>query len=485
MPRCSVCQTRYTSNQTDRCPVCGWDVQPLTFVTGLIPEVAQKEAIRLEWAKQFWSRSKLRQEQLRQLQIQIQELSDREQRLQAQLEKADQEAVGLSEALHQRDITIANLQAKLEQAQAALEQAKPPPILPSLKSNERGAEPGENQTLEPSLQQSALEETHNRDLNLLEVPPFADATERIQTVPELADVSVSNLAKQVALEPFTFEVVIIRADGRQTQKQTASSLKEPLEGNITLEMVYIPAGRFLMGSPEAEAGRDVHESPLHPVDISPFLMSRFPITQAQWRAIAALPKIKRSLNLYPADFEGDDRPVEQVSWYDTIEFCARLSQKTGHHYRLPSEAEWEYACRAGTATPFHFGDTIAPDLANYDGIYTYSFGPSGVYRQETTPVLMFAMSVDSNAEGIANPFGLSDMHGNVWEWCADAWHETYDEAPNDGSAWESDDDVSYRILRGGAWYCLPELCRSAQRHWNQPDMSGSGIGFRVVRSVSR
>lgn len=227
-----------------------------------------------------------------------------------------------------------------------------------------------------------------------------------------------------------------------------------------------------MGSPETECGRDLHESPRHWVNIAPFALSRFLITQAQWKAIAALPKIKHALNLYPSDFEGDDRPVEQVSWYDAIEFCARLTHKTGQSYRLPSEAEWEYACRAGTTTAFHFGNTIASDLANYDANYIYGAGTSGLYRQHTTPRL-----------SIANAFGLSDMHGNLWEWCADAWHDTYHGAPDDGSVWQGDDDVTYRVLRGGAWYCLPELCRSAQRHWNQPNMAGSGIGFRVVCGV--
>jgi formylglycine-generating enzyme required for sulfatase activity len=262
---------------------------------------------------------------------------------------------------------------------------------------------------------------------------------------------------------------VIQAEGRETQQHQAFCFEEDLDEGICLEMVTIPGGYFEMGSPETEGGRDLHESPLHFVNISPFALSRFLITQAQWKAIAALPKIKRALNLYPSDFEGDDRPVEQISWYDAIEFCARLSHKTGQAYRLPSEAEWEYACRAGTTTPFHFGETITSDLANYDGNYTYRSGTAGVYRQGTTPRI-----------SIANPFGLSDMHGNLWEWCADAWHDTYEGAPTDGSVWEAEEGATYRVLRGGAWYCLPELCRSAQRHWNQPDLAGSGIGFRVV-----
>ncbi|KAM3108612.1 formylglycine-generating enzyme family protein [Phormidesmis sp. 146-33] len=229
-----------------------------------------------------------------------------------------------------------------------------------------------------------------------------------------------------------------------------------------------------MGSPDTEAERDRNESPHHKVIVAPCAMGKFPVTQAQWRVVAALPKINRSLSLCPSNFEGDDRPVEQVSWYDAIEFCDRLSAHTGHLYHLPSEAEWEYACRAGTTTPFYFGDTISPDQANFDGNYTYGNGLSGAYRQETTAIGTFQTP---------NAFGFYDLHGNVWEWCADHWHENYEGAPLNGQPWEDEDGGTYRILRGGAWYCLPGLCRSAQRHWNQPDTGGSGIGFRVARSL--
>jgi formylglycine-generating enzyme required for sulfatase activity len=257
------------------------------------------------------------------------------------------------------------------------------------------------------------------------------------------------------------------------QVQTATAFNLPLSSEVGLEMVMIPGGKFWMGSPETEAERDPNEGPRHLVAIASFSLSQFPITQAQWRIVASWPKVKRSLSLYPADFEGDDRPVEQVTWYDCMEFCARLSQYTGQTYRLPSEAEWEYACRAGTTTPFHCGDTLAPDLANYDGNFVYGEGATGAYRQQTTSIRSFRY---------ANPFGLFDMHGNVWEWCLDSWHDSYQEAPVDGRAWE-DLDQPYHVLRGGAWYCLPGLCRSAQRHWNQPDTGGSGIGFRVVCEI--
>lgn len=209
----------------------------------------------------------------------------------------------------------------------------------------------------------------------------------------------------------------------------------------------------------------------HRVTVPSFAISQYPITQAQWRFVARLPRIDRDLALDPASFKGDRRPVEQVSWHDAIEFCARLSERTGKLYRLPSEAEWEYACRAGTTTPFHLGETITPDLANYDGTRVYGQGVQGLYRQQTTEVGSF---------GIVNGFGLSDMHGNVWEWCLDHWHPSYQGAPLDGSAWIADGDDRYRLLRGGSWYDVPVYCRSAYRVRNTPHNQNYNVGFRVV-----
>ena len=191
--------------------------------------------------------------------------------------------------------------------------------------------------------------------------------------------------------------------------------------------------------------------------------------------MAALPQIDRSLDLDPSRFKGDTRPVEQVSWRDATEFCARLSQHTGRSYRLPTESEWEYACRAGTTTPFHFGEMIIPDLANYDWKQTYNQSKVTKKKdfQGTTPVDRF---------GIANAFGLCDMHGNVWEWCQDHWHDSYDGAPADGSAWidsGSEEDASH-VLRGGSWNVVPRGCRSAARFLNDAGFRGNYLGFRVV-----
>ncbi|MEH2080845.1 MAG: formylglycine-generating enzyme family protein [Nostoc sp.] len=245
-------------------------------------------------------------------------------------------------------------------------------------------------------------------------------------------------------------------------------------------MVAIPGGKFLMGSPDDELERLSWESPQHSVIIQPFFMGKFLVTQSQWAAVAALPQVNIDLNSDPSYFKGANRPVEQVSWDDVIEFCARLSQKTQKTYRLPSEAEWEYACRAGTTTPFYFGETITTDLANYRGtdwdyngtVYpgNYAQGPKGEYRQQTTDVGKFP----------ANPFGLFDMHGTIWEWCLDEWHENYNKAPKDGSALLGDNDNQNRLLRGGSWYNIPRGCRSASRLYGARGFGNYFVGFRVV-----
>ncbi|MBE9260373.1 formylglycine-generating enzyme family protein [Dolichospermum sp. LEGE 00246] len=239
-------------------------------------------------------------------------------------------------------------------------------------------------------------------------------------------------------------------------------------------MVSIPGGTFIMGSPPEELERMDRESPQHSVTVQPFFMGKYQVTQAQWRFVAQLPQVNRELKSDPSNFKGANRPVESVSWEDAVEFCDRLSQYTGRTYRLPSEAEWEYACRAGTTRPFHFGETITADLANYNGNYTYGQGPKGVYREETTEVGSF---------GVANNFGLYDMHGNVWEWCQDDWHNNYEGAPTDGSVWLDNEESSNRkLLRGGSWYGHPENCRSASRHYHGLDLDSDDIGFRVVCS---
>jgi len=271
-------------------------------------------------------------------------------------------------------------------------------------------------------------------------------------------------------------------------QRTAQYFREDLGNDIQLDMMLIPGGTFIMGSPKEKEDSTDSERPQHEVTIEPFWLGQYQVTQAQWKFVAKLPQVNKELNPDPSRFKGNgstsltnNRPVEQVSWYDAVEFCDRLSNHTKRQYRLPSEAEWEYACRAGTKTPFHFGETITTDLANYNGNYTYGQGPKGVYREETTEVGSFE---------VANNFGLYDMHGNVWQWCLDDWHDNYTDAPADGSAlFSSDDKLSDKtgraVLRGGSWLYNPRYCRSAYRYDDFRGNRYSNIGFRVVCVVGR
>ena len=290
-----------------------------------------------------------------------------------------------------------------------------------------------------------------------------------------------------SLSVFNFEIVGVNAKGKQIKKESKQSqyFSEDLGNGITLEMVAIPGGTFTMGTEDEEIERLVKkfnwdgfrsERPQHRVTVSSFYMGRYPITQAQWRAIAATAKIDIDLETNPSRFIGDELPVERVNWYEATEFCKRLSRETKREYRLPSEAEWEYACRAGTTTAFHFGETIRADLANYRATETYADEPTGRYRRKTTPVGYFQ---------VANAFGLYDMHGNVWEWCADTWHDNYDGAPTDGSAWMENGNDNPSPLRGGSWYFDPYFCRSAYRYYIYRRDSLYSYGFRVVCGAGR
>ncbi|MFN7739837.1 MAG: formylglycine-generating enzyme family protein, partial [Cyanobacteriota bacterium] len=289
----------------------------------------------------------------------------------------------------------------------------------------------------------------------------------------------ARLARMQSEVPRGFALIQISADRgvlvrvgnewqQQTERITVSGYEQELAKDIAITMVQVPAGSFQMGSPASEAERRGNEGPQHRVELQSFFLGQTPVTQAQWKEVASWPQVDLKLNPNAARFKGPNRPVEQVSWEEAMEFCRRLSQRTKLVYTLPSEAQWEYACRAGTTTPFAFGDTLTPDLANYDGNYTYGSGPKGQYRLQTTDVGSFA----------GNAWGLQDMHGNVWEWCLDPWHNSYTGAPADGSAWTVGGGTS-RLLRGGSWLDLPAYCRSAYRIDNHPDVRLNDFGFRV------
>lgn len=274
---------------------------------------------------------------------------------------------------------------------------------------------------------------------------------------------------------------------------------EDLNG-VPLQMILIPEGKFIMGSPESEESSNESERPQHSVQVTSFFMGRYPITNAQWNFVVSLPQQQQKLDFKNSN-DQDNHPVTEVSWDDAMEFCARLSLYTKKNYCLPSEAEWEYACRSLISEeltveewnkkyhqPFHFGETISTQLANYDGNYTYGRGKKGDYRKKTTAVDFFK---------VANAFGLSDMHGNVWEWCADPWHGNYQGAPQDGRVRDEPNkndnyyqniannlanllkDNRDRVLRGGSWDDFPSDCRSAYRYKSAPDHTNDIIGFRV------
>ncbi len=258
---------------------------------------------------------------------------------------------------------------------------------------------------------------------------------------------------------------------RRETKQ-ARYFTETLGDGLGLDIVLVPGGTFLMGSPADEQERSKAEGPEHEVTMPAFFMGRYPVTQAQWRFVAGLPQVKEPLKPDPSNFKGNQYPVEQVSWYDAVEFCARLSAYTQRDYHLPSEAQWEYACRAGTTTPFYFGPILTTEVANYDGSRPYNDSPKGEYRKRTTPVDHFRL---------ANAFGLCDMHGNVYEWCQDHWH-SYEGAPTDGNVWEDDgaEKNKNRVRRGGSWDVDPRNCRSADRDYGDPRESYYTLGVRVV-----
>jgi formylglycine-generating enzyme required for sulfatase activity len=277
------------------------------------------------------------------------------------------------------------------------------------------------------------------------------------------------------LQPFATSTCLLRQEGGRWSMERrplqVEGYREELGEGVELTMVKIPAGSFLMGSPEDEPERTEAEGPQHQVTLGSFFMAQTPIIQAQWRAVAGWQKLERDLKPDPSKFKGANRSVEQVSWFDALEFCRRLSQRTGLRYGLPSEAKWEYACRASSTTPFHFGATLTPDLANYNGNFAYGEGSMGTHRKQTTDVASFP----------ANAWGLHDMHGNVREWCEDHWHDSYNFAPGNEQPWlipaAADDEP--RLLRGGSWGYYPRNCRSAYRDFAHPGCRSVIIGFRV------
>jgi formylglycine-generating enzyme required for sulfatase activity len=281
-------------------------------------------------------------------------------------------------------------------------------------------------------------------------------------------------AAPAPIEPATPEI-------RKSFSETATIPRAPLKPTYAFrdcascpEMVVVPAASFTMGSPEKESDREVNEGPQRLVTINrPFAVGKFEVTFAEWDACATDGGCQSNPKPRDEGWGKDKQPVVNVSWDDAMEYVTWLSRTTGKTYRLLTEAEWEYAARAGSTSPFPLGEAISADQANFQTSFDADgSNREGKYREQPVAVGSFA----------PNAFGLYDMEGNVAEWVQDTWHESYAGAPPDGSAWAGG-DTSLRVLRGGSWYSFPPDLRSASRRADQPDHRSAEIGFRIARSL--
>ncbi len=270
------------------------------------------------------------------------------------------------------------------------------------------------------------------------------------------------------LQKISYVSVRLDQSGKVLEQPSGSALifQEDLGEGVFMRMVQIPAGQFTLGSPATEKERRNNEGPQHLLTVPEFYFGQTLVTKAQWQAV---------MTDNPSHFTGNDKfPVDSVSWLDAQDFCHKLSQKTGRLYQLPSEAQWEYACRAGSLTPFSFGETITPSVVNYNGKYPYADAAQGEF-QWNKPLVSFP----------PNLFGLYDMHGNLWEWCLDEWINNYNDVFVDGSARGNINSLGSdrkRLLRGGSLTNDASSCRSARRHKNAASYRSLFVGFRVVAS---
>lgn len=282
-------------------------------------------------------------------------------------------------------------------------------------------------------------------------------------------------AQTLPTEAFTFETAMVDEMGVVTREPAQGKLyRETLADGVTLELVEVAGGSFCLGTVAEEDSND-NESPRIAARVPGFYCGRFEVTQAQWKAVAAYPKVKIDLPANPSEIKGDTLPVDNVSWDESVEFCARLSRKTGRIYRLPSETEWEYACRAGRTTPFGFGMTLSQTVENYDSSLPFGDEP-------TVPAFKRAIPVGS---GLPNPFGLSDMHGNVREWCLDEYCKHFTGSHAVGAPTRNlrlAEDRLQHVIRGGSWAVSPNICRAAVRDHDLFSAKNSLLGFRVVVS---
>ena len=345
-----------------------------------------------------------------------------------------------------------------------------------------GNRPKEPQSTNQSTNQT-LDSAHSVASESISISPESISPEPIslENVPANAKrwvrpAKVNLRLAQPSLQPLSyksvpFETVRVNAYGQVVEQihGEATTFCEALDPRTQMTMVHIPGGEFVMGAAKGEKEASDDEFPSREVSLSGFWIGQCTVTQAQWKAIMGPKAIAGKATPAPASqIKKPLQPIENIFWTHAAEFCHKLSAQTGRDYRLPSNAQWEYACRAGTTTPIHFGETLTPDLANYNGNYTYSAGPKGLYRQQTTEVGSFS----------PNAFGLYDMHGNVWEWCLDGWQAF--EARNSSKRNIQRLSGQKKSLRGGSWFYLPSNCRSAYRLTYPFHNRTDDIGFRVV-----
>ncbi|ETA69249.1 hypothetical protein MettiDRAFT_2744 [Methanolobus tindarius DSM 2278] len=268
-----------------------------------------------------------------------------------------------------------------------------------------------------------------------------------------------NVVKLISV--FVLSISVILLSGCVTNDSTSNELEQEISNSIGMDLVLIPSGNFYMGSDSTPLV--AFDDPAHEVSIeNSFYMGKYEVTQAQWKAV---------MGTSPSLFEGDELPVEQVSWYDAQEFISKLNEmENTDRYRLPTEAEWEYACKAGNDTDFSFTNE-ATDLDEYG--WSDSYGWCAINANGTT---------HSVGEKKANSWGLYDMHGNVWEWVQDTWHDNYDGAPTDGTAWEDENSIN-RVGKGGSLMDGPNICKSSFRGSLDADSTSYVLGFRIVKEI--
>jgi formylglycine-generating enzyme required for sulfatase activity len=491
--KCPVCETTNIKKSAQFCPTCGYELSP-DFLTlpGISPALIAKERQRIAWAKKLWADAQAEMTQTKTARMSGESsLNDLSKQVKDLIEIQSQLSIKLSEIVAGNlPARFSELEQKLEEIasqqrdlSAAIEQKihKQRKSLPERISElEQRVEAIASQL--PNLSATIQQEIINK-LRAPLIPEIATLEAPVTLLPKTSQASSIDLASDLAspispakfgfkisretvsLQTFSFTKVEVSEFGEiiNQKELKAPYFSENIGDSVTLDMVLIPGGVFAIGSPETENQRHKNEGPQHLVTVAAFFMGKYPVTQAQWEVV---------MKNNPSSVKGTNLPVENVSWHEAIIFCQKLSQITGKNYRLPWEVEWEYACRAGTTTPFYFGETITTDLANYNGNYTYGDGPKGLYRGKTTEVGTFP----------PNAFGLYDMHGNIWEWCQDIWQDSYhnyDAAPTDESTEKRQEKIR-NVLRGGSWFDYPVNCRSAYRCQGNPARKYEFFGFRVV-----